>query len=183
MTLIWAWDEFKWSSDRTIDSPVAHCSWRAGQSWWSPHPHPSQWAPRVDADRNPFVQWHRVQRVNAVSKFEVRHDYIIDSLTTLRTCTCESCNRWKASLQSSLRWQRCDNCSNTSYSTCAEVDNTGARRSSRPTLATFVCTFTSAFSSLDSSSAFRKSISWSLDKLSDSLSVVISLESAEQDWN
>lgn len=187
MTLTWTEMSF---DDRFNDisiadlgnSPAARCFSRAEQFWSSPRPRPSRWALRADADRNPSVQWHRVQRVNAAKEnVEVKcgYDYYRLSIGCLRTCTCESCNRWKASLQSSLRWQRCDNCSSTSYSTCAEVDNTGASRSSRPTLATFVCTLTSAFSSLDSSNAFRKSISWSLDRLSDSLSVVISLESAE----
>lgn len=62
--------------------------------------------------------------------------------------------------------------------TCPEVESTGASRSSRPTLATLVCTLTSAFSSFDSSKALRKSISWSLERFSASFSDVMSFDRA-----
>lgn len=70
MTLTWTEMSF---DDRLIDisiadlgnSPAARCFSRAEQFWSSPRPRPSRWALRADADRNPSVQWHRVQRVNA----------------------------------------------------------------------------------------------------------------------
>lgn len=65
------------------------------------------------------------------------------------------------------------------HPTIAEVDSMGAKRSSLPTLATLLWTLTRALSSLDSSKALRKSISWSFDRLSASFRDVISLERAE----
>lgn len=61
--------------------------------------------------------------------------------------------------------------------TCMAVDNKGARRSSFPIRPTFVCTLTSALSSLDSSSCCKKPSSCSPDRLSASFNDVTSLDS------